>query len=961
MTTNTDINNEILVSELDRGSFTIKPPTNPSTDHPQMQVARKESSSGFMLLSVRHTSNIGNITTASGREMYPLEENYEDNYVGVASLQAGSNTVIDNVQMGRHYSSTMSLEAEEYDNDEEDGEQHSESNPFTHQQQFIVRDPPSNYNHTQIPNMEQPTNSAQIVDGLRPLAVSNLAQVQAPLVGTPVQNTVVQSHNDIQPQKMSERVLSGMSNQPVLFQQDNLDVASGGNTDPSIVNSATQLHTGVPGSSQVPPSDPSGVASVAVAGPQVGFTSSYHAVSEVSAQPHIQNIIDEINTESARSISGPPHPNSLLTSLNAQTQPASRFRKARIHETVEQWSSNRLSLHDRRLKAVPDWVSYMQSKPIDTSFNCPVAQRGRCLYCFVPGGFGSHCNNPKHSQTYSRVGPASKYQKNASLPTVPETSELSQILQATFTAYRAASQQGYNVSTLLSKWNSGERVSSRALLEQVDQSILSKNNLGLKANASEPALISTSHLEIAGHNSSDVNSVLLLGSEDFCNEGLTIVAQPTVQSHHPSELATVLEKPKAPLPHSVSPSQLNPTEASDIRVTDPSAAYLRHHITLGSEEVEAACSDGTPSSYMQFQPSKTLAIDPSGQRLVAPPPTSPTLAPTANHLQPAGANQLVVEGTAAISPSFSGTAAPSVQLSPDVEIAGMAVPRGLDPSSAGSSCVTTSGHKIATMLAAAGSMESENGASQILAENAAARAVAAAKAAAMAPSPSTSNAAGLTTMDFTAAARNLLEAAEVVANACASGTGQKSVPQPSSGVTPATNSSSSTSATTTTTTSITDNREAPVPKCMDVIREAIMDTLRDHYAQLSSEIEILRAKVDSLQKENFHLRNYKQAFVGLRPFLPPDTWEQINQQLLAVEAAESAQQLRTSAQESPSAMSYPQEQTQQQQQQQHFFPTASSSSTVVQQLNSAFQAQQEQPQQQHLSPSHKPSQNTAPQ
>lgn len=102
----------------------------------------------------------------------------------------------------------------------------------------------------------------------------------------------------------------------------------------------------------------------------------------------------------------------------------------------------------------------------------------------------------------------------------------------------------------------------------------------------------------------------------------------------------------------------------------------------------------------------------------------------------------------------------------------------------------------------------------LAAESAAARAVAVAKAAAMAPSPNGSDTPGPISMDFTAAARNLFKAAEAVANACASGNGQNSVPQQPPGVTPASNSSSSTSIATTTTTSVTGNIEAPVPKCM---------------------------------------------------------------------------------------------------------------------------------------------------
>ncbi|CAH8445604.1 unnamed protein product [Heterobilharzia americana] len=67
-------------------------------------------------------------------------------------------------------------------------------------------------------------------------------------------------------------------------------------------------------------------------------------------------------------------------------QPASRFRKARIHETVEQWSCGRVSAHDCHLKAIPDWVSELQKK----SFVCEEAdatlanKKIKCLSCFIP-------------------------------------------------------------------------------------------------------------------------------------------------------------------------------------------------------------------------------------------------------------------------------------------------------------------------------------------------------------------------------------------------------------------------------------------------------------------------------------------------------------------------------------------------------------------------------------------------
>lgn len=154
MTSNSaDTNNDILTPETDRGSHNLQPPKNPTLEQvQQMQVARKESSSGFMLLSVRHTSNVGGLN--NGREMHPLVENYEENCVRSASVQPDMNPVAARIpDMSRQFSSTMSLEAEEYDNNEEDDpDPHSEPNKMPHQsqQQFVLRNPPSNYNPTRV-------------------------------------------------------------------------------------------------------------------------------------------------------------------------------------------------------------------------------------------------------------------------------------------------------------------------------------------------------------------------------------------------------------------------------------------------------------------------------------------------------------------------------------------------------------------------------------------------------------------------------------------------------------------------------------------------------------------------------------------------------------------------------------------------------------------------------------------
>ncbi|VDL16172.1 unnamed protein product [Hymenolepis diminuta] len=698
MTSNAaDINNEILTSEKDRGNYNIQPPTNPTLE--QMQVARKESSSGFMLLSVRHTSNIGSLS--NGREMHPLVENYDENYVRAATMQAASNTMVaNNPDMSRHFSSTMSLEAEEYDNNEDNSDPHSEPNQFSHNQQqqhqFVMRNPPSNFNPPHIATMEPPVNGTQVVDGLRPVAVSNLAQIQLSPGAVPIPAAVVQS-----PQQPPPPIAAV----PVVFHQINshestlIPVAS--------LDSLTQLQSAgiLPGSTHEPRpsvqlteispfrySDPSGmpptviaitsVAAMEGAAQAANLAPGQQTVSAVLNEPSIQSIIDQMTTEPLRSVSDALLSNPLLTSFNTPIQPASRFRKARIHETVEQWSSKRISLHDCHLKAVPDWVTYLQSRPIDTTFNHPIAQQGRCLYCFVPGNFGSQCSKHNHNQNFSKflIGASSKHHHTrsatCSLPTVPETSEQSHIIQAAFTAYRAATQQGYNLKNLLSTWDSGERSANKALLEQFGRSLSPKTNKdphGLKPNASEPVLaLSAStvthhqrqQIETA-YNSTDFNAnIPIQGNEELSNEGLTMVARPTGATHqqHPSELVSVLEQPQAP-PNGVPQAlEVSPTHASD-----PSVAYLRRQIPLNSEEGEAAAR----SECVQVQPPSTLPVTMPDQRLIAPPPTSPTLAT----LVVGGVEQTSAAVVApAVSPrnmqSFSGTAIGSVQLSPDREISG---------------------------------------------------------------------------------------------------------------------------------------------------------------------------------------------------------------------------------------------------------------------------------------------------
>lgn len=246
--------------------------------------------------------------------------------------------------------------------------------------------------------MECHTNGHKAVDGLKPVVVSNLTSIKVPpAVGATSQAPTAQPHYDIHSQAVSEHT-SYPPNHPNLFHQLNSDAVSGTPLESPIAPGSTQSPPNVVGVQilrEAAPSkysDPSidsnarrGVAATTAAHPEP--TLSQSAMPTTLTQPLTKFSTEQLGGDQLRSVSDAPLTNSLLPSLSAPIQPASRFRKARIHETVEQWGSNRLSFHDCRLKAVPDWVSYLQTKPNDTSSN-RIAQRGRCFYCFVPGNLG---------------------------------------------------------------------------------------------------------------------------------------------------------------------------------------------------------------------------------------------------------------------------------------------------------------------------------------------------------------------------------------------------------------------------------------------------------------------------------------------------------------------------------------------------------------------------------------------
>ena len=263
------------------------------------------------------------------------------------------------------------------------------------------------------------------------------------------------------------------------------------------------------------------------------------------------------------------------------------------------------------------------------------------------------------------------------LPTVPETSEIPHILQATFAAYHSATQQGYNLSSLLATWNAGERTTNHGLLERTDRKIV-------KTNASEPALPSE-HLEMAAHNSTDVNSHLPAhGGEDFCADGITMTSQGFTR--HVQQQPSAFLDQHVFIPDSVSP-RIN-SSAPGTRITDPSAAYLRRQLTHTVEEGEGVCV-GTDLSHPP-PPPLALSIPPSTDQQIAP-PASPTTSGKATKAEHLLGTHRDFDGLA-VSPrtvdsvrSLSGTTIASVQLSPDTEISGTAIPRITDSSTMGHS------------------------------------------------------------------------------------------------------------------------------------------------------------------------------------------------------------------------------------------------------------------------------------
>lgn len=198
-------------------------------------------------------------------------------------------------------------------------------------------------------------------------------------------NSIAQSVYDIPAQVAHEPLHHNHYNQSTLFRQIRTETCIGTPIEVPTPSAfpPKEVPPHFPGAGQVPVfkhSDPSFDVPASVAARL--FVSNQ--LQDFTQPPSQASVLQQLHQNSGE----PPRSASMISPLNRPIQTASRFRKARIRETVEQWGSNRLSCHDCRLKAVPNWVSDLQATTADPPFNNPIIHRGRCLYCFAPGHLG---------------------------------------------------------------------------------------------------------------------------------------------------------------------------------------------------------------------------------------------------------------------------------------------------------------------------------------------------------------------------------------------------------------------------------------------------------------------------------------------------------------------------------------------------------------------------------------------
>ncbi|KAK4472516.1 hypothetical protein MN116_003761 [Schistosoma mekongi] len=139
-------------------------------------------------------------------------------------------------------------------------------------------------------------------------------------------------------------------------------------------------------------------------------------------------------------------------------QPASRFRKARIHETVEQWSYGRFSVHDCHLKTVPDWVNELQKKSFvyEKAVATLANRRIKCMSCFIPKG-----TQDKESALF----PQSTFDSAHVGVTVDSPSEHSHkkvdVLENELADRSFVLSNGFSGANLFYFWNDGLRIHSQ--------------------------------------------------------------------------------------------------------------------------------------------------------------------------------------------------------------------------------------------------------------------------------------------------------------------------------------------------------------------------------------------------------------------------------------------------------------------------------------------------------------------
>nr|VZI48674.1 unnamed protein product [Spirometra erinaceieuropaei] len=601
-----------------------------------MQVAQKESSSGFMLLSVKHHSSKRSDRYPCYSQASALEPCLDDSCIARSSPDLNHRGARGNsCEYGRsQFTSTASLEAEEYDDEEDGTSSHSEPNesalgadvPLSN-----VRKSSLVYPHSDLVQIAQAKrlgyingrlSTPQSAGLLTPVAVStfpsDLAGQNIQSDGWTVSNNAllpgvratmstpgahtsdctplplnVQTPQPVDRRPPADRQsdltpeeVEGPSNLPCtrqLLRPSTMDADTPCNINPSEpLPTDYQSFSNIPSNICVKSSVPNQKTESPIPRdfvPQtLPITSSMQSVIQETSETTNEPLRPASDTQNARSI---------FSALSVLLQPASRFRKTRIRETVEQWNSNRLCLHDCRLKAVPDWVSDLSAKPDAFSQDRIIIEQGRCVYCFVPSGAGSQCAKKQH-RVSSRLSPANEGVAANQEPSKPLSesafthhSLISGFLQAAAAAYQTCSMQGYNTRSLTSAWDNGLRVPSSippGHLGLPRRPLIGKHIRGRASSGSEPPNVAAAfhHNEeedaVAGPSNptsftpghqSDLTEMFEGRSTATLHLGIASTSTDTASAQSSEELESA--------------THMRVTKGGTAKITDPSAAYLRRY------------------------------------------------------------------------------------------------------------------------------------------------------------------------------------------------------------------------------------------------------------------------------------------------------------------------------------------------------------------------------------------------